>query len=169
MKPETRTKAVLGLVASALTATAILLGGPTGLEGTRTTAYLDSAGVPTLCTGHTAGVKIGDTALAAQCRVWLTEDLRKAQAPVDRCVAGPVTVNEYIALLSFTFNVGGQAMCNSTAVKLFNKGDHTAGCDALGLWNKITVKGKLVKSSGLVNRRDVEIAICKTPSKDMIT
>ena len=41
------------------------------LEGCRTEAYLDQAGIPTIGYGHTLGVKLGDTCSQFQADMWL--------------------------------------------------------------------------------------------------
>ena len=62
--------------------------------------------LPTICAGHTKGVKRGDTATLEQCRKWLDEDTQWAKNRVAKCLSVPVTVSQFEALTSFEYNTG---------------------------------------------------------------
>lgn len=138
-------------------------------EGTRTTAYLDHLGIPTICTGHTGPeVKLGLKVTAAQCDEWLKQDLQIAYDITQSCVPGYVPQSVRAAYTSFTFNVGSGApgrkdgMCVLKSgrvpqhVRQLQAGDFKAACDTLALWKKA---GGAV-SNGIVNRRMDEISLC---------
>jgi len=83
-------------------------------EGLRLRAYQDSVGVWTIGYGHTRGVFPGQVITAAQAEELLRGDLALAEAEVDRDLAaagwpypGEITDNEFAALVSFVFNLGG--------------------------------------------------------------
>lgn len=59
--------------------------------------------------------------------------------------------------MSFTFNVGGQALCNSTLAKRINAGQLPGACAELSKW----VYSRGIKLPGLVKRREAERAICE--------
>ncbi len=139
---------------------AAALSGLVTLEGMKTTAYLDIAGVPTLCAGSTHGVKLGQTATLAQCWTMAAEEYRKYEKVVITNIKVPLTANQQIALTYFCLNVGEYACKSSTAFRKINAGEYTAGCQAMALFNKITVNGKKVVSKGLVNRRAAEVKQC---------
>lgn len=134
-------------------------------EGLSLDAYLDTAGVPTIGYGHTAGVKMGDKITQEQADMLFHEDL----APTEECVNDHVTValtqNQYTALVWFVFNVGCGAFSGSSVLKAINKGNLDVVPDLLGQWKYITnpKTGKKEVSNGLVNRRAKEIAIWSAP------
>lgn len=130
-------------------------------EGLKTTAYLDEAGVPTICYGHTKGVKLGDRATSAQCEAYLREDIKVAQAAVARCTHVPLRQNQYDAVTIFTFNVGGQNYCSSTLSRKLNAGDYMGAAAEFPRWDKLRdhKTGQLRPSNGLSRRRYAEQAL----------
>jgi lysozyme len=153
-----RNKAISGAVL------ALALGGLTQLEDVRYTAYRDIAGVPTICMGSTAGVRMGDVATPEQCYQLALKEYRQFEGVVLRGVTVPLNVNEQVALTYFCYNVGAGACLDSTAFRLFNQGRTLEGCKAMALFNKVTIKGRKVVSNGLMNRRAAEVKLCVTPS-----
>ena len=140
-------------------ASALLAAGAMGgyFEGTRLHAYADVAGVWTICTGHTEGVKPGDTATAAQCETWLSADMAKANAGVKACIKRPITAGQETALTDFAYNVGVPATCRSTMVAQLNRGDPaTVWCKQLLRWTKAGGR----ELPGLVKRRQAEYELC---------
>lgn len=131
------------------------------LEGVEHRPYIDIAGVPTVCAGITgADVSMKKTYTASECRKLLEKHVAIHAKHVDSAVKYNISPETRAALISFSYNVGGNAMKNSTAIRLINQGKIEQGCKALGMWNKATVKGKKVVVKGLVNRRNVEIEMC---------
>lgn len=51
-------------IAGAVTLAIVLVA---GFEGIRRTSYRDPVGIPTICYGHTQGVKLGQTKTQAKC------------------------------------------------------------------------------------------------------
>lgn len=127
-------------------------------EAVRTTAYLDSAGIWTICVGHTKGVYQGMKATRDQCDVWLKEDLKIAERAVQRFVTYPISQNQYDALVIFTFNVGVEAFRTSTLLRKLNAGDIIGASNEFPRWNKERdPKTKQHRvSKGLTNRRKAE-------------
>lgn len=79
-------------------------------EGLRLKAYDDGTGVWTIGYGHTRGVKRGDVITEEQAAVFLREDLRDAEVAVEGALADAgltVNDNQFSALVSFAFNLGG--------------------------------------------------------------
>lgn len=80
-------------------------------EGCRLTSYQDSVGVWTIGYGHTAGVKRGMKISQVQAEKYLTEDLKKYSAYVDRYVTTfTPNDNQYGALTSFCYNCGAGSL-----------------------------------------------------------
>ncbi|MFG6915415.1 glycoside hydrolase family protein, partial [Burkholderia pseudomallei] len=68
------------------------------------------------------------------------------------------------AAVSFAYNVGARAYCNSTTAKRFNAGDLRGACRAIneaddGRPQWVTARGR--EMPGLVKRRADERAICE--------
>lgn len=85
----------------------------------------------------------------------LDADLAIAAHHVQRLVAYPLTDNQFGALVSFTFNLGGGALRGSTLLRLLNEGAYSAVPGQIRRWNKAKhpVTGELVPLQGLTNRR----------------
>ncbi|WCD56083.1 SAR endolysin [Caulobacter phage BL198] len=129
-------------------------------EGIRYKSYLDDAGIPTICTGHTGPeVKLGQFKTQEECDSLLKQDLLRHSAAVNKCVNYPLTQYQYDAVVSFTFNVGPTAFCRSTMARKINAGDLQGAAAEFPKWNKVTIDGKRVVSRGLSARRDRERAL----------
>jgi len=138
-------------------------------EGNKLKAYPDPAtgGEPwTIGVGHTSSagppkVTKGMTITAAESDAILTRDLATFEASVSRAVKVPVTQNQFDALVSLAFNIGGKAFAKSTLVKKLNAGDVTGAANAFLSWNKAA--GKVMK--GLTTRREAErkLFLSKSP------
>lgn len=133
-------------------------------EGKRNVAYLDSAGIPTICWGHTGpDVKLGQRATDAQCTALLHKDIDVHLYGVKRCLKVPLNQNRQDAVVSFAFNVGVTAFCNSTLARKINAGDFAGATSEFHKWNKTTVKGRKVVLAGLVTRRACEAQLFNQP------
>lgn len=126
-------------------------------EGLRTTAYLDPIGIPTICYGHTATAKIGDSKTPAECNDQLSKDLLISIQDVESRVKVDMTAERRAALVSFVYNVGGTKFGSSTLLKKLNSGDSRGACAELSKW----VYAGGVKLKGLVARRAEERALCE--------
>lgn len=129
-------------------------------EGNKLKAYPDPAtgGEPwTIGVGHTSAagppnVKKGMVITAAQSDEILSRDLKLFENAVSKAVKVPLTQNEFDALVSLAFNIGGGAFSKSTLVKKLNNGDRKGAADAFLSWNK--ADGRTLK--GLTTRRQAE-------------
>lgn len=144
-------------------ALAAAIGGLYSLEGLELFAYKDIAGVPTICAGTTLNVKMGQKATPQQCWDMTVKDYQIHERAVLQGIKVPLTVNRQTALTFFCYNIGVYGCLDSAAFKLFNAGDYRAGCQAMALWNKVTINGKKVVSKGLQNRRAAEVKLCLAP------
>lgn len=124
-------------------------------EGCHLSAYRCPAGIPTIGVGHTRGVKMGDRCTIQQADVWFTEDLQDAEAAVNTLAKVPLAQEQFDALVSFAFNLGGTVLAESTLLILLNKGSHRAAAEQFDRW--VHSKGK--KLAGLVRRRAAEKAL----------
>ena len=123
-------------------------------EGTEYEAYLDSVRVPTICTGSTKNVFLGQKATLQECEQRLQEDTTYAGKAVGRHVQRKLTQQQYDTLVSFVFNVGAGAFARSTMLRYINAGQ----CEAAGAeflrWDKAGGK----RLNGLTKRRARESA-----------
>lgn len=132
-------------------------------EGMIPHTYTDPVGIPTICIGHTgADVVPGHVATPGECEALLQADLGGAYGDVRRCIGVPLQPHEAAALTSFTFNVGGAALCTSTLARMANAGAPAAQwCPQLERWVYARKAGVLIQLPGLVKRRAAERAMCE--------
>jgi lysozyme len=126
-------------------------------EGTRYTPYRDSGGVMTVCEGDTYNVDPNKTYSPDECAARLKERLTEHNSGMVACVSVPMSDGEHAAYLSFTYNVGVKAFCNSTLNKKLHAGDRKGACAELSRWT--LVNG--VHSRGLERRRAEERKTCE--------
>ena len=140
------------LVAGSLAMTVSIVG---YFEGRELAGYLDPVGIPTICYGHTATAKVGDTKSAEECERLLQQDLGIALGAVDKAlpVLPPST---RAAFGSFTYNVGVGAFNGSTLLRKAKAGDLEGACEELPRW--VYAGGR--KLNGLIRRRDAERELC---------
>jgi lysozyme len=127
-------------------------------EGLRLESYQDPGGVWTAGYGHTgAEVHAGLRVSLARARGWLAEDLKAAAGRLDAVVeAGAVealTETQYVALLSFVFNLGADPRW--TIWKRLN----ARRFDAVPAEMMRFVHVGRERVPGLVNRRAAEVAL----------
>lgn len=149
-------KRLIALIAAGAGTVTIATVAVSDFEGRKNHAYLDVAGVPTVCDGFTRGVKLGDYKTNAECDALLQSELRDSFKTVERHVKVPLTEPTKAALASFVYNVGPGAFRSSTLLKKLNSGDRIGACNELKRW--VYAGGK--KWNGLIKRRDVENWLC---------
>lgn len=139
-------------------------------EGFEEKVYKDSAGLDTIGVGHlitkpeknAGAITINGTAVAyangltkQQVLDLLGQDLDRFEKAVNDNVKVSLSQNQFDALVSFSFNVGGGNFRSSTLLRLLNEGKYDEVPAQLRRWNK--AGGKVVQ--GLVNRRENEIKL----------
>jgi len=125
-------------------------------EGYEPTAYRDPVGIATICYGHTATARMGQTLSQAECTDLLQADLGTAFAAVDRRAHVDLPPPTRAALASFVYNVGAGAFARSTLLRKLNTGDLRGACHELSRW--VYAGGK--RLNGLVKRRATERELC---------
>lgn len=131
-----------------------------GMNLTATHQAIDPPGVITACIGETnydrRDLRAGQQFTREECKQRLLEDMPKYAAQVDACVHVDMPPHRRAALISFTYNVGGNTLCKSSVARHLNAGRTQEGCDALMLYDR--ANGKVLR--GLENRRHFEREWC---------
>ena len=132
-----------------------------GFEGFSATVYQDVAGYDTIGYGHKLATgeqqKFANGITPEAALVLLRSDARVAENSVRSLVTAPLNQNEYDALVSFTYNVGGGKLKSSTLLKKLNAKDYDGAAAEFGKW--VFAGGKRTK--GLVERRKKERILFK--------
>lgn len=147
------------------------------VESLRLLAYQDGGGIWTIGYGHTGSmspipigitspnVHFGLSITAEQALTLLHHDLAISINAIDNIQSNsdlPMSNNEFSALVIWAFNVGPHAAENSTLAHLYEDDSNNPNDfvpKQLVRWNK--VNGEVNK--GLINRRNKEIALFRTP------
>jgi len=128
-------------------------------EGFRSKPYLDAVGIPTIGYGATHygnGIKVKMTdkpITEEEATILLSKMLVSYEDSVNRLVTRELNQNQFDALVSFTYNLGGANLKSSTLLKKVNANpcDRTIA-DEFNKW--VNAGGK--KLNGLVKRRKEE-------------
>lgn len=123
-------------------------------EGLRLKEYIDSGGYLSIGYGHllTGGERFEDGITKEKAEELLLEDVADAVFVVDGMVTVPLTQNQFDALVSFVYNIGGDQFERSTLLRLLNEGKYEEVPKQLMRW--IKSNGKEV--NGLKRRRKKE-------------
>lgn len=129
-------------------------------EGCRLTSYDDGTGVWTIGYGHTGpDVHEGQNITQAQADEMLQSDLARFEKGVNNFVSRNLTPNQFSAMVSFAYNLGLEALRDSTLLKLVNAGAFEAAADQFGAW--VFAGGQYMQ--GLARRRAAERQLFLTP------
>lgn len=132
-------------IVGALAGASLLGGGITAViqnnEGYSSTAYRDSAGVPTICYGETKGVQMGQKRSLSDCQKQLIESAGEHS----RALVGlPESLPDVPLLgsLDLAYNVGVAGFNSSTPKRELAKGNYRAAGKAVLEWRYISKKQK---------------------------
>ena len=155
MTPRQKLAAKIGAGALALAVPLVVT-----FEGYVPWVHRDPIGRLAACYGHDDQTMTpGKRFAAAECQAMLDQDLLKHSEALD-CIKRPLTDGQKAAFLSFAFNVGNKAFCQSTLARKANQGDMLGACAELSRWT--LAGGK--ELPGLVRRRAAERAMCEGTS-----
>jgi lysozyme len=138
-------------------------------EGFRSSAYIDSSGLPVIGYGQTrvdgATVKLGQFISQEQANIALDQELLQIQQLILAHVKVDLNPYQLGALTSLVYNAGAVVIKNSTLIKKLNGGDYLGAAQEFPRWNKANSGGKLVVFPGLTKRRMAEQQLFLTPHK----
>lgn len=136
-------------------------------ESRRYVPYRDTGGIWTVCDGITGpDVLAGKRYTDEECDALLDKHLDYHAGRVLQCISEPLNRNEKLAWIHFSYNVGPNNFCGSTAARLLNRGEHKAACDQIERWMYVGGKDcRLAESkcAGIPIRRAKEYAWCVKP------
>jgi lysozyme len=124
-------------------------------EGCELQAYQCSASVWTIGFGHTSGVEEGHTCTQDEAESFLRDDLEEFESTITKLVNVPLKQNEFDALVSWVYNLGGTNLRESTLLQRINDDSDSSRADIphqIKRWNR--AGGKVL--DGLVRRREAE-------------
>jgi lysozyme len=133
-------------------------------EGFSPTVYICSAGYPTIGYGHAIFNAEEEARFRAapitkqDAAKLLEEDTTSAVRSVNRLTKVSLTQNQFDALVSFVFNLGGGAYQRSTLRKAVNRGQFLEAAEEFPKWSRAS--GRIVQ--GLVRRRLAERSLFLT-------
>ena len=152
MTPRQRLAAKIGAGAIALAVPLVA-----HFEGYVPWVYRDPIGRLAACYGHDDQTMTpGKRFTAAECQAMLDQDLLKHAQALD-CIKHPLTDGQKAAFVSFAFNVGNKAFCDSTLARKANAGDMPGACAELSRWTRAGGR----ELPGLVKRRAAERELCE--------
>jgi len=125
-------------------------------EGFEAEPYICAGGKNTIGYGHV--IKKGeafDTITEETATALLADDVEDAEGAVNDYVHVELTQNQFDALVSFVFNIGGIAFYRSTLLKKLNKGDYEGAAKQFTRW--VYAGGR--KLNGLIKRRQAEMEL----------
>ena len=121
-------------------------------EGLELNAYKCAAGVWTIGYGHTKGVQEGDSISEEQANEMLAEELKEYENYINTLVTVELNQDQFDAMVSWVYNLGGGNLKASTLLKVLNAGDYDGVPAQMMRWNK--AGGKVLE--GLIRRREAE-------------
>jgi lysozyme len=129
-------------------------------EGYRENAYVPVRNdTLTIGFGTTNNVKIGDKTDPVRALIRLQEDVNKFERSFRQCLGDvPLHQSEWDSLISWVYNVGPTAACNSSLVQKLKAGDYAGACKELDRW--VYFQGRVLP--GLAKRRAEERALCES-------
>lgn len=132
-----------------------------GFEGYSSTPYQDVAGIWTWGYGHARrlGEDLPASVTREEAEAQLEMDIIPAEKCINQVVKVPINQNQFDALCSFVYNVGGAAFSGSTLLKKINASQMDDAENEFMKWSH--AGGKVVQ--GLLTRRQAEAKLFSTP------
>ena len=127
-------------------------------EGCELQAYKCPANVWTIGYGHIKGVSEGMTITQEEAEQMLKDEMAEYEGYVNKLVTVELNQNQFDAMVSWVYNLGGGNLKASTLLKVLNAGDYAGVPAQMMRWNK--AGGKVLE--GLTRRRQAEADLFAT-------
>jgi lysozyme len=126
----------------------------TGTKGIELIKYFEGCELEAYkcAAGHIKGVTPESVITQEQAEQMLVEELNEYEGYINDMVTTPLSQNQFDALVSWVYNLGGGNLKASTLLKVLNSGDFNGVPAQLMRWNK--AGGKVLE--GLTRRRQAE-------------
>jgi lysozyme len=121
-------------------------------EGCELQAYKCPAGVWTIGYGHIKGVSEGMTITQQEAENMLRDEMAEYEGYVNNLVTVELNQNQFDAMVSWVYNLGGGNLGASTLLKVLNLGNYSEVPEQIMRWNK--AGGRVLE--GLTRRRQAE-------------
>lgn len=108
-------------------------------------------------------VQMGDKTTPPKALARALQDVQAFEGALRQCVTVPLHQHEYDAYISFAYNVGPAAFCESSLVKKLNALDYAGACAEILRWRYFQGKDcslSVNKCGGLWLRRNAEYRLC---------
>lgn len=108
-------------------------------------------------------VQMGDRITAPKALARALLDVQRFEGALKECVTVPLHQYEYDAFISFSYNIGSSAFCQSQLVTKLNALDYAGACAEILRWRFFQGKDcslSVNKCSGLWLRRNAEYRLC---------
>lgn len=140
-------------------------------EGIRYQAYKDSVGFWTIGVGHLINLETEKHLLTAtltknQVMTMFRLDISRFEDCVNKLVKVPLNQNQFDALVSFSFNLGCNALRRSTLLEKLNNGDFLGASNEFKKWNK--AGGRAIKGLTLRREREKQLFIKNSNPLELI-
>ncbi len=136
-------------------------------EGFRSSAYIDTSGLPVIGYGQTkvngSTVTLGQYITQSQADTALEQELYHIQQLVLSHVKVDLNPYQLGALTSLVYNAGAVILKDSTLIRKLNAGDYIGAAKEFIRWNKANQGGNLVVYPGLTKRRLAEQKLFLAP------
>lgn len=128
-------------------------------EGCCLRSYICPAGILSIGYGSTGPhVRSGMTMTEKEAEELLLKDVARFEEGVNKLVKVSLNQGQFDALVSFSFNVGLNALAESTLLRLLNNGQNEGAASQFSLW----VKAGSITLKGLVRRRAAEESLFRS-------
>lgn len=108
-------------------------------------------------------VRLGDTTTPPKALGRALQDIQAFEGALRQCVTVPLHQYEYDAYISFAYNVGSAAFCQSTLVTKLNAMDYPGACAEILRWRYVQGKDcslRVNQCAGIWLRRNAEYKLC---------
>jgi lysozyme len=93
-------------------------------------------------------VRMGDTITPPQAVARTLAHIQRDETRLRQCVTAPVSQVEYDLLVSFAYQYGAVATCNSTLVRLVNQRRYAEACEQYERWRFVAGRDCALPGSG---------------------